>query len=58
MAERERVMEQYIITAEQHGFTVREGVERGMLSKTYAFTTLEEALDGIRSLFIKEQPHD
>lgn len=41
---------QYVISMERHGFIVRDYNDSGIPSIFWAYSTLEEALDGLREL--------
>lgn len=47
-------MDDYIITKQQSGFTIRAANSGGSLPYVWAYSTLNEMLDGLRILYEKQ----
>jgi len=50
-------MGDYVITKVAHGFLIRENVGNSLIPRQWAYSTLDEALDGLRKLY-EEQAND
>ena len=45
---------EYVIRKEQHGFTVRLEMAKGGIGKLWAYSSVDEALAGVKELLTQE----
>lgn len=51
-------MTRFTISTEQHGYIVRSDEGAKLMGRFWAYSTLDDALEGLCSLITTEQSHD